>query len=81
MKWEKVPSSVEKLLRLESKSYEKSCLSRKLKPKHKYLYILGKDKRETMKLKNTFYEHNLNCSPEKNNNRLTGLSYPKQRGS
>lgn len=56
------------------KSYTKeridNCIVRKSKPKHKYIYILGKDKRETKYLNKKFEQYNPN---------LINLKYPKDR--
>lgn len=69
MHWENVPDEIERKLRLESKEYERRCLKRETPKKHKYLYIKGKDKRETKQLMKIF---------EKNNPKLVGLKAPRR---
>ncbi len=68
---ENIPSDILEKIKLESKQHQKRCLKRKIPKKHKYAYILGKDKRETKLLLKIFLELNP---------KLTHLSYPKQRG-
>jgi len=54
--WDNI--SLSEKLKTISKQKLKSCLVRKCQPKHKYCYILGKDKKETKKLKDIFFEKN-----------------------
>ena len=49
-------------------NYQLSCEKRKIEPKHKYAYVLGRDKKETMKLRKLFEERN------------KIYPYPKNRG-
>ena len=42
-----------------------------MKPKHKYIYILGRTKKETKKLKKLFDKHNPG---------VLELAYPRERG-
>ena len=58
-------------LKAEEQKYRESCLVRKTKPKHKYIYILGQTKKETKKLKKLF---------AKLNPGVVELSYPSDRG-
>ena len=71
--WKKVsdiPKEVKKILDNEINKYKKYCIERKTQPKHKYLYILGKDKRETKFLMRKF---------QNKNPKLIKLNYPKNR--
>ena len=70
--WSKMPDDIEKKIRQKSKDYQNSLESRIVPNKHKYGYILGRNKTETRELTKLFKEH----SPK-----LWGLSYPKQRGT
>ena len=69
--WAIIPEDTKKKIKKEERTYRESCLSRPVPPKHKYCYILGKNKKETKQLKKTF---------EQNNLKLVNLSYPKRRG-
>ncbi len=69
IEWEKVPPEVRIEIKKEEKKYRESCLCRDMIPKHKYLYVLGKDKRETKYLRKTFLENNKT------------YDYPTKRGS
>ena len=80
MNWQNIPPLVEKELREEAKKYEARCEKRKLKRKHKYAYILGRNKKETQKLKNIFEENNQKFSICESSRRFIHLPYPKQRG-
>lgn len=66
--WENIPDDIEKMLR----DYSKEMYSKSEKiifpNKHKYAFVLGKDKRETKSLRKKFEE----------NNKI--YSYPKNRG-
>lgn len=69
--WDRMPPGVPDKLRQAAKDYQDSCEKRKVPAKHKYAYILGKDKRETRKLREKFAELNPH---------LVGKPYPKTRG-
>jgi hypothetical protein len=69
--WELMPSGVEKKLKRLSKEYQNSSEVRVVPRKHKYVYILGLNKKETKLLRNEF---------AKLNPKLVGLPYPKLRG-
>lgn len=69
--WDQIPPEITKLLKQKAKDHKTSCLARRLPRKHKYIYILGQDQRETKYLKKLFHEQH----PE-----LTSLTYPKARG-
>lgn len=71
--WDKVGDisvDIKGILNNEINEYIKTCLKRKSLPKHKYVYILGKDKRETKLLLERF---------KTQNSKLINLNYPKQR--
>lgn len=69
--WDRIPTDVQQALRSATKNYQRSCKSRKLPPKHKYVHILGKTKNETKKLRWLF---------KTLNPKLSSVSYPKMRG-
>ncbi len=69
--WEIIPANEKIRLKEYILLQKQRCEVRKLNPKHKYLYILGTDKRETRKLKHIFEQRNPN---------FVGLAYPKDRG-
>ena len=58
MLWENVPDEIEQLLRDHSKEVQKSSKVIVYPSKHKYAYVLGKDKKETAKLKAIFESRN-----------------------
>ena len=68
MLWENVPNDVEEKLRAYSKEMYKKADKIYFPNKHKYAFVLGKDKRETKHLRKKFLE--LNKTYE----------YPKERG-
>jgi hypothetical protein len=70
--WNGWAGLVKKELKAEEQKYRESCLVRDMKPKHKYLYILGRTKKETKALKKLFIHYN----PE-----LKDLPYPSERGN
>lgn len=69
--WELIPKNIETKLKKLSKEYQNNCEVRVVPKKHKYVYILGADKRETRLLRDEF---------AKFNPKLVSLPYPKQRG-
>lgn len=69
--WPEIPENIISQLKKASKDHQVSCKRRRIPPKHKYVYILGKGKRETKDLLKQFKEQN----PDKQN-----LAYPKIRG-
>jgi len=71
IKWSAIPEDVKALIKEERNKHRDGCIKREISPKHKYVYILGRDKRESKYLKKKFIELN----PDKIN-----LSYPKIRG-
>lgn len=74
--WNNIPDEIEQMLRQASKDYMARCDVRKTTPKHKYVYILGKDKREHKKLIKEFCYKN----PKLVLKDQLGLDYPKERG-
>lgn len=71
--WSKIPQDLKEKIKKEEKLYRESCEVREVLPKHKYVYILGKDNRETKKLRKLF-DH---CNPKLYNKKYR---YPKIRG-
>lgn len=71
--WPIIPSNIILDIKNEEEKYRNSCVFREVKPKHKYCYILGKDKKETKTLVELFNKIN----PKLYNNRF---NYPKIRG-
>ena len=71
MKWDKMPDEIEETLKKHGKKKLNECEIKKVPPKHKYVYILGRDKRETKELKERF---------KRLNPKLVDLQYPKNRG-
>ena len=70
-RWEKMPPGMKDIIKKEEQKYRDSCLVRKVEPKHKYVYVLGKNKKETKQLKKLFRKHNP---------KLKVYNYPKERG-
>tara|TARA_R110002051_G_scaffold325223_1_gene426419 strand:+ start:63 stop:977 length:915 start_codon:yes stop_codon:yes gene_type:complete len=52
--WIEIPEDITKELKDEQRKHKNLCLKRKSPSKHKYAYILGKNKKETKELKNLF---------------------------
>ena len=69
--WEIIPEDIKINIKKEEKKYRESCSVRDMKPKHKYIYILGRTKKETKKLKKLFDKHNPG---------VLELAYPRERG-
>ena len=69
--WEIIPEDIKINIKKEEKKYRESCSVRDMKPKHKYIYILGRTKKETKKLKKLF---------DKLNPGVLELAYPRERG-
>lgn len=66
--WKNMPLDVEKALRDRSREMYKLADVREIPAKHKYVYIQGKDKKETRELLKVFHKLNPNLP-----------SYPKER--
>lgn len=58
MLWDNIPDDVEKKLRAMSKIKQAEATKIKYPHKHKYAYVLGRDKRETRQLRRKFEERN-----------------------
>ena len=69
--WEIIPEEIKIKIKEEEKKYRESCECRDTKPKHKYIYILGRTKKETKELKKIL--DNLNPG-------VLELEYPRARG-
>jgi hypothetical protein len=70
--WDKIEPETAKLIKGFSKNYQNSCEVRNVPKKHKYVYILGANKKETKELRQEF---------ETLNPKLKNLKYPKERGA
>jgi hypothetical protein len=69
--WSTIPEETANRLKQERKSHKARCEQRPSPSKHKYVYILGRSKKETKFYKSLLEHH----SPDK-----VGLSYPVLRG-
>jgi len=69
--WKTIPEDISKQLKQERKAHQERCSKRKSPTKHKYIYILGRTKKETKKLKKLF---------AKLNPGVLELPYPSERG-
>ena len=68
--WQNIPPEISSQLRQAAKDKKASCKRRLAKPKHKYVYILGRGKKETKRLRKLFVMNNSDLPKE----------YPKNRG-
>lgn len=66
--WENIPDDIEKRLRDYSKEMYKKAEKIEFPPKHKYAFVLGRNKAETKELRKKFLGLNKTCP------------YPKERG-
>lgn len=66
--WENIPDDVEKKLRDYSKEMFKKAEKIEFPSKHKYAFVLGRDKRETKQLRKKLLDMNKT------------YPYPKERG-
>ena len=69
--WEIIPEHIKIKIKEQEKKYRESCDCRDMKPKHKYIYILGRSKKETKELHKKFKETNPS---------MVNLPYPNERG-
>jgi hypothetical protein len=69
IRFDRMPEDIANQIKWLSKSYIQSCEKREMQLKHKYAYVLGKDKRETKYLRKIFIEKN------------KIYPYPKERGN
>lgn len=65
-----IPIDIKIILNKDIEKYKNTCIKRVVEPKHKYVYILGENKKETNHLRKSFFELN----PD-----LANLKYPKIR--
>ena len=66
--WSAMPSDIEEKLKAESKRVQSAAKTLTYPKKHKYIYVLGRNKRETKFLRKKFLEANKT------------YPYPKERG-
>lgn len=71
-KWDEMPKGLKEKIKAQEKEYRDSCEVRDVIPKHKYCFILGKSKKETIQLRKMFVEYNP---------KLADMPYPKERGT
>ena len=71
--WNLVPPDIKIKIKEEEKRYRESCQCREVVSKHKYIYILGKGKKETKRLKKLFFKHNPKLKGKE-------FNYPTERG-
>ena len=71
--WTLVPPDIKTKIKAEEKKYRQSCQYREVVSKHKYIYILGRSKKETKRLRKLFFKHN----PKLKGNEF---DYPTERG-
>jgi hypothetical protein len=64
--WHNIPEDISLKLKLERKKHQDRCKKRKSASKHKYVYILGKNRKETKELKRIL--------------KVKTYPYPKERG-
>lgn len=69
--WKTIPEDIAKQLKQEREDHKGRCLKRLSPTKHKYLYILGRTKKETKELKKTL---------DSINPGVLTLEYPRERG-
>ncbi|MCY4644257.1 MAG: helix-turn-helix domain-containing protein [Bacteriovoracales bacterium] len=70
--WNEMPSSMREQLKRAARDHQNLCLKRPVPRKHKYVYILGRGKWETKRLRARFAKLN----PQK-----IALPYPKKRAA
>ena len=68
--WKNIPPEIASRLKQAAKDKKASCKRRLAKPKHKYVYVLGRGKKETKYLRKLFMA----------NNPALPDSYPRNRG-
>lgn len=69
--WENMPDEVEEQIREKSREMYRISEVREIPPKHKYVYVLGRNRRETRELQQKLLEHNPQLP----------LPYPQERGT
>ena len=68
--WSAIPDEVAMKLKQTAKDKKANCISRVAAPKHKYVYVMGRGKKETKRLRKLLLANNPNLP----------LDYPKNRG-
>ena len=68
--WKNIPDQVAQQLKQAAKEKKASCKKRLAAPKHKYVYVLGRGRKETKRLRKLLFQHNPSLP----------LEYPKNRG-
>ena len=69
--WATIPEDIANQLKQERKAHQARCQKRRSPAKHKYIYILGRSKKETKELIKLFNQYN---------SKLKNLAYPSDRG-
>ena len=69
--WKEIPEEVANQIKQERKAHQARCQKRPSPTKHKYIYLLGRCKKETKDLKKLFNQYNP---------KLKNLEYPTKRG-
>lgn len=69
--WKEIPEEIAHQIKQERKAHQARCQKRPSPTKHKYIYILGCNKKETKELYNKFKEINPT---------MVNLPYPNERG-
>ena len=69
--WSTIPEDIALQLKQERKAHQGRCQKRPSPTKHKYIYIIGRTKKETKDLKKLFNQYNP---------KLKNLAYPTDRG-
>jgi len=64
--WENISDKISELMKTHSIESINKCHMRTINHKHKYIYILGENNRETKKLRNKFKSTNMNYNYPKN---------------
>ena len=70
--WKEIPEKISTKIKNERTAHRKRCIKRKSPKKHKYIYILGRTKKENKELHKRFKELNED---------VVNLSYPIIRGT
>ena len=68
--WKNVPDEVAVQLKQAAKDKKASCEKRVAAPKHKYVYVQGRGRKETKRLRRILFE----------NNKMLPIDYPQNRG-
>ena len=68
--WKNIPDQIATKLKAAATAKKASCIKRPAAPKHKYVYVMGRGKKETKRLRKLLFQNNPNLP----------LDYPKNRG-